>query len=81
MFLCELEKKAPEFRIVPKLHFFQELCEMTDINPSLTWCYRDEDFGGSLAAMSRVRGGANRAANIAKSVLLKFCCQHRLPRL
>ena len=81
MLLCELEKKTPQFRVLPKLHLFQELCEMTDINPSLTWCYRDEDFGGSLAAMSRVRGGANRAANIAKSVLLKFCCSHKLPRL
>ena len=80
MLLVELEKKA-QFRLLPKLHLFQELCEMTDINPSLTWCYRDEDFGGSLAALSRVRGGANRAANIAKSVLLKFCCQHKFPRL
>ena len=79
--ICELEKHTTFFRVIPKQHLFQELCEFSDINPSLTWCYRDEDFGGSLAALSKVRGGCNRAPNIAKAVLLKFCAQHKLPRL
>jgi hypothetical protein len=79
--MCELETRTQVFRVIPKQHLFQELCEMSDINPSKTWCYRDEDFGGSLASISRVRGGSNRAANIAKSVLLKFKAQHKLPRL
>jgi hypothetical protein len=79
--LIELNKRNPVFRILPKIHLFQELCEMSTICPSLTWCYRDEDFGGSVASYSRVRGGANRALNIDKSVLLKFIAQHKLPRL
>ena len=69
------------FKVIPKLHLLQELCEMSDINPSLTWCYRDEEFGGSLAAISRIRGGANRASNVAKQVLSRFIAGHRLPRL
>lgn len=79
--LCELEHRVSFFCVIPKMHLFQELCEMSAINPSLTWCYRDEDFGGSIASISRVRGGANRAFNVARSVLLKFLAQHKLPRL
>ena len=36
------------WRIKPKFHLFQELCEMTRSCPSASWTYRDEDFGGSL---------------------------------
>jgi hypothetical protein len=79
--MCELEARIPMFKIIPKQHLFQELCEVSAINPSLTWCYRDEEFGGSLAGISKVRGGSNRATNIAKAVLIKFCAQHRLPRI
>ena len=79
--MVALEQHSMYFSVKPKLHLFQELCECSEVNPSLTWCYRDEDFGGSLAAMSRVRGGANRAANVAKNVLEKFCASNRLPRL
>ena len=75
------KSKTNVFKVIPKQHLFQELCEMSDINPSMTWCYRDEDFGGSLASISRVRGGSNRASNVCKAVLLKFVAQHRLPRL
>jgi len=79
--MCELELRTNVFKVIPKQHLFQELCEICNINPSLTWCYRDEEFGGSLAAISRVRGGSNRAANVCKSVLTKFIAQHKLPRL
>jgi hypothetical protein len=79
--MCELESKTDVFKVIPKQHLLQELCEMSSINPSMTWCYRDEDFGGSLASISRVRGGSNRAANVCKAVLSKFVAQHKLPRL
>ena len=79
--MCELEAKTDVFKVIPKQHLFQELCEMSDINPSMTWCYRDEDFGGSLASISRVRGGSNRASNVCEAVLPKFVAQRRLPRL
>jgi hypothetical protein len=81
LLLVQLEQHSDLFRVKPKLHLFQELCELSDVCPSKTWCYRDEDFGGSLASISKVRGGPNRAANIAKAVLTRFFAQHKLPRL
>ena len=81
MLLVQLEQHNTLFKVIPKLHLFQELAEMSDICPSLTWCYRDEDFGGSLASLSRIRGGWNKAAQVAKNVLLKFMLQHHLPRI
>jgi len=65
----------------PKLHFTQELCELTDDNPSLCWCYRDEDFGGTLASLARSRGGHNVAAAMANRALLKFLAKHNVPTI
>ena len=79
--ISALEDISTLFPVLPKLHLFQELCSFGDLSPSLTWCYRDEEFGGSLAALSRVRGGANRAAATANTMLQKFMCAHRLPKL
>ena len=31
--------------VKPKFHQFQEIAQ-SDSNPSKTWCYREEDFGG-----------------------------------
>lgn len=45
------------WRFKPKHHLFQELTEFDGCNPSTNWCYRDEDFGGTVAAISRRRGG------------------------
>ena len=44
------------FHCTPKLHLFQHLAESGSL-PSRCWTYRDEDFGGSAAAVSRRRGG------------------------
>ena len=68
-----LEETAADdnWRIKPKLHLFQELCEAGSC-PSTCWTYRDEDFGGTLARLSRRRGGHNRSQGLAKSVLLRF---------
>ena len=41
----------------PKLHLFQELCENAQTNPSLSWTYSDEDFGGTLSALATRRWG------------------------
>ena len=37
----------------------QELCEYDLVNPSVTWVYRDEDFGGSMSKVPTHRGGAS----------------------
>ena len=65
----------------PKLHLFQELCEMSDYCPSLCWCYRDEDMGGSLARMAHRKGGALSAKATAQGVLMKWCVRYPVPQI
>ena len=65
----------------PKLHLFQEMCEFSRSCPALSWTYRDEDFGGSLARGSVRRGGASNPSATGRAVLQKFCAKHALPRL
>ena len=49
-----LADRCPPFRIKPKLHLFQELCEEDlGADPSKEWTYQDEDFGGSLASLAK----------------------------
>lgn len=78
-----LEKHAvaPNWRIKPKMHLFQELCELTQTNPSHCWVYRDEDFGGTIAQLSRRRGGHHRPHLTSRAVLAKFQAKHRVPVL
>lgn len=77
----ELERTAPAgtWKMKPKFHMAQELCEFDLVNPSLTWVYRDEDFGGSLAKTSKHRGGFNTPFAISKNTLLKFVCGNPVP--
>ena len=77
-----LEAATPEdhtiWRVKPKLHLFQELCE-SGSRPSTCWTYRDEDFGGCLAKLSRRRGGKKSPFSTAQSVLYRFIAQHPAP--
>lgn len=67
------------WRVKPKLHLFQEVCEFAANRPAKNWCYRDEDAGGGLSRMSRRKGGSNTAATQGINVLLKFAtCFHQL---
>ena len=59
------------WRVKPKMHLFQELC-FEDANPSDSWTYRDEDFGGYLAASSRCRGGKATVRSVNEMVLNNF---------
>jgi hypothetical protein len=67
------EDKA--WRVKPKLHMFQELCEMSG------WTYRDEDFGGSIAKYSRSRGGKDTPLSKARNVLTVFLAKNKIPVL
>ena len=69
------------WRVKPKAHLLCELAEYTNDRPSDTWCYREEEFGGSVAQLSRIKGGKITPGIVAKNVLVKFMCQHRLPTL
>ncbi len=81
--LVALEARAdpPLWRVKPKLHLFQHMCELSTAHPREAWTYRDEDFGGYLAALSRSHGGRRSHVAVAKRVLLKFAANFELPAL
>ena len=54
------------------LHLFQELAEMDGCQPALSWTYRDEDFGGTVAGLGRRRGGPRTIAATGSQVLQRF---------
>jgi hypothetical protein len=72
-------KDSLDWRVKPKLHLFQELCEFLETNPSMTWCYRDEDFGGTLAALAHSRGGKNSVISTSTSLLQRFMANNPVP--
>ena len=64
------------WRVKPKFHLFQELCEMSRNCPSASWTYRDEDFGGTGALYVQRRGGPVEPHSSAQSLLDRFAIQH-----
>ena len=73
--------ESKRWRMKPKFHQMQELCEESTTNPASNWCYRDEDFGGSMSAFCRVRGGRATPQVIGRNVLMKFEARHPVPRV
>ena len=69
------ETKKRFWTITSKLHLFQEMCIFSSARPALTWTYRDEDFGGIMAALSRRRGGRNTALGVSRTTLQRFRAQ------
>jgi hypothetical protein len=65
----------------PKLHLFQELCELDNTKPANHWTYREEDFGGTLVGLARSRGGARQPGTVGRQVLLKFIARHKVPNV
>ena len=59
------------FALKPKLHLFLELCAEGS-KPALFWNYRDEDYGGTVAKLSRRRGGLLSARGFSESFLSRF---------
>ena len=69
-----------EWRVMPKMHMFLELCSQRT-EPSKFWCYRDEDFGGSVARQSRMKGRWRHLGAFAKRALDMFKMKNPAPRL
>ena len=67
------------WRFKPKHHLFQELAEYSQDCPTLSWTYRDEDFGGTLANLARSRGGTNSPLGVSQNILFFFMARHQLP--
>ena len=59
------------WRIKPKLHLFLHITSDRSL-PRLTWTYRDEDFGGSVARMARRRGGLLKCGATSMMTLSRF---------
>lgn len=69
--------------VKPKLHWFQELCERgsTASRPAATWNYRDEDFGGSVGALARRRGGSHNVTSVGRQMLEHYRARYPVLRL
>ena len=66
--------------IKPKLHLFLHICSDNSL-PRLTWTYRDEDFGGSVARMARRRGGLLKCGSTSSTTLTKFKMNNKCIRI
>ena len=68
------------WQIRPKLHLFLELAAEGG-QPSASWNYREESFGGSVSKQSHRWGGWKTALSMSRSCLTKFCSKESVPRL
>ena len=79
--LVALERVSPNgWRFKPKVHLMQELA-MERADPSKSWVYRDEDWGGTAAKLSRRRGGMFRPKGTSRILLSRFRMKSRFPRI
>ena len=69
------------WRLNPKMHLMEEMCEKAQDNPLDSATYRDEDWGGAVARWAKRRAGKNTVASTAHNVLTKFCANNKLPDL
>ena len=69
-----------KWRVMPKMHLFLELCNEGS-EPNLFWCYRDEDFGGSVAKSSKMRGMWKKLTSFCGHGLDMFFMKNDPPRL
>ena len=68
-----------KWRLKPKLHLMEEICEKQSDCPIDHATYRDEDWGGAMARWAKRRAGYNSVASTSRNVLTKFCANNRLP--
>ena len=67
--------------IKPKMHQFLEMCSGYS-KPNMSWCYRDEDFGGSIAQLCRIKGGRwTRVTSYCRKMLILFKTMNDVPRV
>ena len=76
----EQTAEGKAWRIKPKLHLFLEIC-CEGSKPALFWNYRDEDFGGSVAHLSRRRGGLLSARAFSRNLLERFKVKEPMIRM
>ena len=65
---------------MPKMHLFLELCS-SRTEPQKFWNYRDEDFGGSVAKQSKMKGSWRKLGSFATHGLDMFEMKNHAPRI
>ena len=68
------------WRLKPKMHMFLELA-FEGSKPNRSWTYRDEDNGGYVSKLSRIRGGWHKPKTYTSKVLYLFAVHNRIPRI
>ena len=68
------------WRPMPKMHLFLELCS-TYSEPEKFWNYRDEDFGGTIARQSRMKGRWKKLSAYCKHGLDLFKMKNKAARV
>ena len=59
------------WRIKPKMHQFLEAV-LEGGDPTASWTYRDEDWGGTAAALGRSRGSSQTPSGVSQAILAHF---------
>ena len=81
--LVALEMQSADtrvWRIKPKVHMMLEMA-LDRGDPAKSWVYRDEDWGGTAARLSRRRGGMYRPRGTSRVMLARFRMKSAFPRL
>ncbi len=79
--LGEFHAGTKNWRVKPKMHQFLEMCT-TGSKPNMSWTYRDEDFGGTIAQLCRIKGGCwKRVTQYTQKMLVLFKTKHKVPRI
>ena len=69
------------FRSKPKTHLFLELCSQPGVDPTASWCYRDEDFGGPVARQCKMRGRWKNLTAYSGHAFDLFFMKNPIPRI
>jgi hypothetical protein len=78
--LWQAHGQRVSWRPMPKMHLFLELCS-EGTEPEKFWNYRDEDFGGSVARQSRMKGRWKKTSAFCKHGLDLFKMKNKAPRI
>ena len=78
--LAKAHDGTRDWKLKPKLHVWLELCNEQG-RPSKCWTYRDEDYGGGVARMSRRRGGQATVTVVSRQVVDSFRVKQPIVRI
>ena len=69
------------WRPKPKMHQMLELCSEPGCDPTTSWCYRDEDAGGPISKVCRMRGRWNNLTYWSRHAFEMFYMKYPLPKI